>query len=590
MGKSAKERIVGFGRASKDRLSGRRSLISPKVNKKHEPKVIELVDQSGFNGDDDDAGAKATKTVRAAAEDNPDEDAGGNFSEDEVGEAGSDGNVGPGYKNAGGGGGKKVEFLSSSPIDSKRDVLMPRPENCCILMVGSTGTGKSSTIEKLSGQNVRTSSSIRRETQRCALYRPSPAHPDKNIFFDIPQQLFFVDTVGWDDAELEDEDSFKEILRFINDHNICNIKAVIWTVSPNIRQDKLLNSQAALINQFGDKRIWKRVIITCKQSTNPGVDTQGALAAALDYDPSFRNDQVLGYRFLNDTSLSMDQFLSLESDSGMRKTWNVMTDEEIRDAFRDAFDSAIEEDTLKVVFNDQRCRDCGAIGDPRLLPKFCHMRKTLVHKVRDPEVVHPEDLVSFHPEEIPIKTHPGRVDRAPWYRDVRRKRIYSCCSGSLTASGCVLKWKCCGQQHKLANKNPASSDASSGPSLGCRKKYPCCGAEVSLSGELPVGCETLFPCCGRNRNQNGCLAICVKCEKPWGREAGKCFIKPHNPTDILDDEDEDENVSAFGGRKKLTRPVILPADTLAKTENGVPRKINFLEKCELPRTVPLMII
>ena len=110
--------------------------------------------------------------------------------------------------------------------------------------------------------------------------------------------------------------------------------------------------------------------------------------------------------------------ISCESDVKSRQTWNVKTDDEVRQSFRAAFDQIKEasQPWLKVVFNDKRCADCGAIGDPRLLSKFCHMKKSLVHKIPDPEPVHPMPLVSYHPEDIPFKTHPGYLHRAPWYK------------------------------------------------------------------------------------------------------------------------------------------------------------------------------
>jgi len=519
MGRSAKDRMSEFARASKERLSGRR-LISPKPERKKAKTamVIEMVDQ------------RRSQTTS-----------------DEV-------DVGP----------ANTSFTSSQvPADASA--------NSCVLMVGSTGTGKSATIAKLTGQEVKHGDSLRGVTKRCDIYRP--AKNNRSIFPDS-QHLFFVDTVGFEDPDVDDAETFKDILRFIDNNNIANLRAVIWTVMPNVRQDALLNRQAALIDKFGEREVWNRVIISCKQSTNVEADTRGAFAAALDFNPR-ATVQRLGHRFLDDSSLTMDQQITCENDSGSRKTWGVKTDDEIRLSFLQAFDEigSDEGDFLKVVFNEKRCADCGVIGDPRLLPKFCHMKMHKVHKIRDPEPVHPLELTSYHPEEIPFKTHPGYLVRSPWYRDIRRKRVYTCCSGKLTSSGCCLKWKCCSQQHKI------STDAfttSAPPSGGCRKKYTCCS-----EGAESRGCENLFPCCGRNRNQDGCLEVCLKCEKPWGTESDKCFVKTHNVRDLSDFEPEPK-----------IGPVKTPrADTLTKIENGIlPTRKSLLERCELPKTIPLMII
>lgn len=64
---------------------------------------------------------------------------------------------------------------------------------------------------------------------------------------------------------ISDNDTFKDILMFINDHNLHQVKAIIWNINPNIREDDLITRQAYLINLFKDEEIWKNVIIICKK-------------------------------------------------------------------------------------------------------------------------------------------------------------------------------------------------------------------------------------------------------------------------------------------------------------------------------------
>ena len=52
---------------------------------------------------------------------------------------------------------------------------------------------------------------------------------------------------------------------FINDHNLHQVKAIIWNINPNIREDDLITRQAYLINLFKEDEIWKNVIIICKK-------------------------------------------------------------------------------------------------------------------------------------------------------------------------------------------------------------------------------------------------------------------------------------------------------------------------------------
>ena len=124
-------------------------------------------------------------------------------------------------------------------------------DNSCIICVGSTGAGKSSTVTKYTGVVTRSGSGTERVTRHCHLIR--------DIRDD--QAPVWVDTVGWDDAECDDDDTFKDILRFINQYDITRVAAIIWNVAPNVRRDALLRKQANLINQFKEEEIWKNVLM-----------------------------------------------------------------------------------------------------------------------------------------------------------------------------------------------------------------------------------------------------------------------------------------------------------------------------------------
>ena len=81
----------------------------------------------------------------------------------------------------------------------------------------------------------------------------------------------------------------------------ARVKAILWTILPNVRKDALLSKQANMINKFKEVDIWNNVIIVCKQSRNPEDDTQGALYAAKAFSPELEVP-VLGYTFLEDPS------------------------------------------------------------------------------------------------------------------------------------------------------------------------------------------------------------------------------------------------------------------------------------------------
>ena len=72
------------------------------------------------------------------------------------------------------------------------------------------------------------------------------------------------------------------MLKFIDNHGLQNVHAIVWTVSPTPRMDAKLQKQANFINQFGEGVIWKNVVIVAKQpgSFNLEQATQGAKEAA----------------------------------------------------------------------------------------------------------------------------------------------------------------------------------------------------------------------------------------------------------------------------------------------------------------------
>ena len=159
------------------------------------------------------------------------------------------------------------------PSASVTDQLYSATAGSCVICVGSTGAGKSSTVTKYTGVVTRSGSGTERVTRHCHLIRDlrDDAAP------------VWVDTVGWDDAECDDEETFKDILRFINDHDITRVAAIIWNVVPNVRRDALLSKQARLINLFKDEEIWRNVVIVAKQSLNPEADCAGAVRAAEEH-------------------------------------------------------------------------------------------------------------------------------------------------------------------------------------------------------------------------------------------------------------------------------------------------------------------
>ena len=126
-----------------------------------------------------------------------------------------------------------------------------------------------------------------------------------------------------------DDSTFKDILRFICDEELLRVKAIVWNILPNVRKDALLTKQARLIDLFKPGDIWHNVVIVCKQSRNPEDDAQGALAAARQFNPR-ANPPILGYTYIEDASLTLNQRKRFEKEPGLRHDFLVKTDVEVR--------------------------------------------------------------------------------------------------------------------------------------------------------------------------------------------------------------------------------------------------------------------
>jgi len=146
--------------------------------------------------------------------------------------------------------------------------------------VGSTGTGKSTLVGFCTGEPVDTSNNSDECTKEIQAVNDETG-------------LVWVDTVGFDgtDTSRTDEEAFQEILQFLQDQNISDVAAVIWTVNPEIREAGRLQEQAKLIDKFKEGAVWNNVIIVVKNTRgNIERDVAGARAACNN-----ENAKTIGY-------------------------------------------------------------------------------------------------------------------------------------------------------------------------------------------------------------------------------------------------------------------------------------------------------
>jgi len=360
----------------------------------------------------------------------------------------------------------------------------------------------------------------------------------------------WIDTVGYDDTKcLEDEESFKEVLRYISDKRLLKVSAVVWTVLPQDRCDSRLQKQAAFIDQFRPGLIWDNVIIIAKQpgSFNLERAVQGAKEAAKQLaGTEKRNIQTLGFTYLDSSIPEEMQEILKKLDDGQRKEMLIATTEEVVEQVQEALDKIVS--PVQVVFEDSECCSCGVVGDRRLLPGYCHMEPLLLH-TQVLRHYHTEPLVPVH--TLPVEPrHPGvlRLAGGPHEECCTVRNIvmaatpmvgffepnagiasalaaggihflcsklnkplayaFTCCQGEQDSMGCRLSYGCC----QRSEGQP-----------GCCYIFPCCAG-----GPQAPGCARKYRCCDKEEGTAGCKVVCKKCGSDWGTAAGECFRKKHD--------------------------------------------------------------
>ena len=91
----------------------------------------------------------------------------------------------------------------------------------CILVVGSTGEGKSTLVSILSGNQVRISGGTCSETMRTEAFTSHRVLPG----------MSYVDTRGYEDSRNEADDGvFLGMINFLNDNNLVSVRAIVWCI------------------------------------------------------------------------------------------------------------------------------------------------------------------------------------------------------------------------------------------------------------------------------------------------------------------------------------------------------------------------
>ena len=122
-------------------------------------------------------------------------------------------------------------------LDFKEEENTPYFErNSCIIVVGTTGRGKTTTMNLFTGNSAETSNASHGTTRSNGVYRDlRPGHEGYPIW---------LDTVGLDEggAELSNGDLIKQYLKTMQAHRIEKVHAIIWCITPEtkVKQNQLM--------------------------------------------------------------------------------------------------------------------------------------------------------------------------------------------------------------------------------------------------------------------------------------------------------------------------------------------------------------
>ena len=146
--------------------------------------------------------------------------------------------------------------------------------NSCIVVVGTTGRGKTTTVNLYTGNTAETGSASHSTTRVSGLYHhqmSGAGAEGARVHWPV-----WLDTVGLDesDASATNSDLVRSYLRLLQATRIQWLHAIIWCITPEDKKLQHLKDQAQVIKLFGRKTqsIWKNVVIIAKEGKSRSHD------------------------------------------------------------------------------------------------------------------------------------------------------------------------------------------------------------------------------------------------------------------------------------------------------------------------------
>jgi len=419
-----------------------------------------------------------------------------------------------------------------SGVQAKNDVqkqslasqMKKKVASDCIIVVGTTGLGKSTCINLYTGQNLPTGDQAQSVTSDIVTVADE---------IHGPKAPMWVDTPGWSDSEgLSDQKTFKDILLHLQKNKLTNVKAVLWFITPTPRMDAILQKQAEFIEQFTledpstrEKEaglMWSNTVVVCKGKMAAELDTdvQGARKAAQTQN-IYCTLPALRYTF------ATPEIIAGASKELRKDQLRMLTKDEVREELEEVLEKLPP--PVRVVFSNQMCRACGQVGDPRLMEDKCHREKTRGH---------PGELTQrFTERKTNLAMGAGGVGTAILLGAT--VGIGVGVGGGLVALPLILIIPVMAPGLTMAGHRLLNSPAGTGTS--------CCGIKVE---------DMHWSCCGRREDEEGCIEICDNCKSPWGTgepcvlikqptgdmpmENYQVFLKEHDLKEYNDDSREDD--------------------------------------------------
>ncbi len=374
----------------------------------------------------------------------------------------------------------KHEFVKSNTNSNKTF-----ESTKAIVVVGTTGTGKSSLVNLFSIKKAKIGHTAKSETQ-------SPK------FYEETSNRTWLDTQGVNDSNgVPDEKILSEIVKTLYNKKLNKVK-IVWCVSGDMtRATSELKRQAKFIKGLGkvevnddekasnsNSNIWNSCVIVKKQGPfkpEKG-DLEGLIEAALLYGSNinYGDSRLIGFTYLNSNIQFADQnqaklFKLIKSDKNLLQGSGFLLENEIKEEINNRLSNL---PTFKIQYNIKRCSKCGVEGDERTIFAPCHTSYKWIHSSG---TYHSGSWNSGY------YYHSSSSKYYNFFRHGDTYWRYRCCDERTSSSGCCYR----------------------------DGYYSCCNSTSSS------GCK--YSCCGSSTGSSGCKKVCANCNKIWKSGPG-CTI------------------------------------------------------------------